>query len=105
MLSWRTIVRRDMFTRMPDEPIFRQRAREAIRTGRLPSRPPDRTWGGNGAGEPCSICGEPIKRDDLELEMEFRPDHEPVIPLSYHLHLRCFAAWELERTKISGTST
>jgi hypothetical protein len=97
-------VRRDIFSPVPDEAIFRQRAREAIRAQRLPSRPPDRTWGGNGSGEPCPICGDTIKRDELELELEFRPDHESAIRHSYHLHLRCFAAWEFERTKVSTKS-
>jgi hypothetical protein len=29
---------------MPDETVLRARAREVIRTGKLPSRRPDRTW-------------------------------------------------------------
>src|SRR5262249_18582478 len=29
---------------MPDEPILRAQAREALQQGRLPTRPPDRTW-------------------------------------------------------------
>jgi len=55
---------------MPDEPLLREKARAAIRAGKLPSRRPDRTWGGPGIGEPCTICGEPIRRDQLEFEIQ-----------------------------------
>jgi hypothetical protein len=42
---------------MPDEPRLREQAREAIQTGKLPSRAPDRTWGGPGVGADCTVCG------------------------------------------------
>jgi len=45
---------------MPDETGLRAKAREAIRTGRLPSRRPDRTWGGPGVGVVCTVCGEAV---------------------------------------------
>ena len=35
---------------MPDEVLLRVRARAAIQDGKLPSRRPDRTWGGPGVG-------------------------------------------------------
>ena len=63
---------------VPDEAVFREKAREAIRSGKLPTRRPDRTWGGPGTGVICTICGEPVAQDQLE--------------------------WEFERTKIEGTS-
>jgi hypothetical protein len=88
---------------MPDEPILREKAREAIQSGRLPIGKPDRTFGGQGSGVTCAVCGHQVKRDQVELEIEFnRPGIMPVLD-RYHLHQRCFAAWEFERTKVSRT--
>ena len=35
---------------MPDESLLRADAREVVRTGKMPSRRPDRPWGGPGVG-------------------------------------------------------
>ena len=88
---------------MPDEPILRDKAREAIRARKLPSRRPDRASSGPGVGEPCVICGEPITRDQVELKIQFIRKGRSAHVESHHVHLRCFAAWEceLERTKSS----
>jgi hypothetical protein len=83
---------------MPDEPILRATAREVIRTGKLPNRRPDRTWGGPGVGASCTICGEPVTKDQLEFEIQFSRDGNNPGLDKFHLHIRCFAAWELERT-------
>jgi hypothetical protein len=84
---------------MSDEVIARERARAAIQSGKIPLRRPDRTWGGPGVGASCVVCDQPITRDQLELEIEF----ERVGGLDkFHVHLRCFSAWELERTKVDG---
>ena len=83
---------------MPDEPLLREKAREAIRAEKLPSRRPDRMWGGPGIGELCVICGETIKRDQLELEIQFARAAGSNVD-TFHVHIRCFAAWELERPK------
>jgi hypothetical protein len=85
---------------MPDEAILREQAREAIRSRRLPITKPDRTFGGQGSDVTCAVCGNSVKREDLELEIEFNrhgvtPDLD-----RYHLHVRCYAAWEFERTKV-----
>ena len=84
---------------MPDEAILRQHAREALQTGRLPRRQPDRTWGGPGVGAPCAVCNQPVIRDEMEFEIQF--EHGGATPGldKFHVHLRCFAAWEMERTK------
>lgn len=85
---------------MPDEPLLREQARVAIRSGRIPLRYPDRVWGGPGAGEPCAICERPILKDQLELEIQFaRADGAMPRLDKFHFHIRCFSAWELERTK------
>ena len=83
---------------MPDEARLRGQAREAVRTGKLPGRPQDRTWGGPGVGAPCSVCGNPVAKDEMELQVEFRYDGDTPGLSKFHLHVRCFAAWEFERT-------
>jgi hypothetical protein len=89
---------------MPDESILRAKAREVIRTEKLPSRRPDRTWGGPGVGAPCTICGEPVTTDQMEFEIQFSFDGgEPGLD-KFHVHIRCFAAWEFERTNGSEHS-
>ena len=97
-----TTLRRSEFVegrQMPDEAILRQHAREALQTGRLPRRQPDRTWGGPGVGAPCAVCNQPVSRDEMEFEIQF--EHGGATPGldKFHVHLRCFAAWEMERTK------
>jgi hypothetical protein len=82
-----------------DENILREKARQVIRNGKLPGRRPDRTWGGPGVGAPCTICELPVRRDELEFEIQFARDEkrEDAGLDKYHVHVRCFAAWEFER--------
>jgi hypothetical protein len=103
---------------MPDEQILREKAREAIRVGNLPITKPVRTFGGPiVGGAVCPVCDGLVGRDDIGLEIEFHAspreksladtlDRLRAVPevRRYHLHLRCFAAWEFERTKVSGES-
>lgn len=85
---------------MPDEQILREKARAAIKSGKLPSRRPDRTWGGPGVGAACVVCERPVTKDELEFEIQFSHDGANPGLDKYHVHVRCFAAWELERTKV-----
>ena len=85
---------------MPDEPRLREQAREAVRTGKLPARPQDRTWGGPGVGATCAVCGKPVTKDEMELEVQFARDGANPGLDKFHLHVRCFAAWEFERPKL-----
>jgi hypothetical protein len=78
----------------------RDKARAAIQAGRLPSRGPDRMWGGPGAGADCAICSVPVTRDEMEYEIEFCPDGDTPGPVTHHIHVRCFAAWEFERADL-----
>ncbi len=57
-----------MNDRANEENILGERAREAIRSGKLPARRPDRTLGGPGSQVHCAVCGELILRNQLELE-------------------------------------
>jgi len=84
---------------MADDAILAERARDAIRSGVLPARAANRTFGGPGNGAPCAVCGEPVQHTQMELEIEFnRHGAAPGLD-RYHLHTKCYAAWALERKK------
>jgi hypothetical protein len=85
---------------LDDELVLREMARAAIRRGRLPSRRPDRTFGGPGTGVVCSVCRELVTPDQTEMEIEFRRHGMQPGSERHFLHVRCLAAWEFERTKI-----
>ena len=87
---------------MPNEAELRKVAREVLRAGKLPRQKPDHTWGGPGVGAPCAVCEKPVTRDELEYEVQFAHDGASPGLDKYPLHLRCFAVWELERTKFDG---
>jgi hypothetical protein len=75
------------------ESVLHAKAREAILSGQLPAKGPDRTiLSGAGSGAACSVCGESVEREQIGLEVEFKR-HEPG---KYSLHTRCFSAWERE---------
>ena len=80
-----------------DESTLRLKAREAIRTQKIPNRTPDRMWGGPGSDAACAICGHPVVRDEMGFEVEFARAGEPGDKVSLALHLKCFSAWDLER--------
>ena len=84
---------------MPDEKILRAKAREAIRTGKLPSRRPDRTWGGPGVGAPARCAASPYHEGSVGVRDPVRPRRcNPGLD-KFHIHVRCFAAWEFERDR------
>ncbi|PYM19616.1 MAG: hypothetical protein DMD78_24185 [Candidatus Rokuibacteriota bacterium] len=82
--------------RLMDEQALREKVRIVIRDGKLPNRHPDRTWGGPGVGAPCAVCELPVTRQQMEFEIQFARDNPAGLD-KYHVHTRCFAAWELER--------
>jgi len=82
-----------------------EKAREAIRGGKLPARRPDRIFGGPGSQIGCAVCDELIPRSELELEVEFkRHGVNPGLD-SYHIHPRCFAAWETALSSPDSATT
>jgi hypothetical protein len=98
----RRLVRAIGVSQMLDEAILRATARAAVRAGKRPARRPDRTWGGPGVGAPFSVCEQPVRRDDLELEIQFARDGDFPGLDKFHVHVRCFAMWELERVNVQG---
>lgn len=95
---------------MPDERILRGKAREAISSGKLPTAQSNRTFSYRSAGVMCAVCGHQVPDGEMEFELEFRKGRPPAerssrdtpARVNYHLHHRCFAAWEFERTKVTG---
>jgi len=86
-----------------DDDALRDKARELIRTGRLPDRSPKSVWGGTSRGEaPCMLCGEPLRREDVFLEIELRRPDGSTYP---QLHVRCFSAFEQALHDPGGTPT
>jgi hypothetical protein len=71
-----------------------EKARAAIRAGMLPREHQVSTWGGPGSGAACAVCGDPVPRDGLGFEPEFR-DTDGRVELRY-VHIPCFAAWDSE---------
>ena len=84
---------------MPDENILREKARAGVQDGKIPSRRADRTWGVPGVGATCAICELPATRDEMEFEVQFARDGDNPGLDKFHVHVRCFAAWEFERGK------
>ena len=80
-----------------NENVLRQIARKVVQDGKLPSRRPDRTWGGPGVGASCAVCGVAVERDEMEFEIQFARDGDNPGLDKFHVHIRCFAAWEFER--------
>jgi len=84
---------------MLDEHLRRELARAAIRAGRLPSRSPERMGSRSGTQLACAVCSGPVQPSEEEIKLGY--DHGAVQEAEvFHLHIRCFAAWEFERTKI-----
>ncbi len=84
---------------MPDEARLRERARAALQNGKIPTGRASETWGGPGVGNECAICQRSITKAEMELELQFERDASDPGLGKYHVHPRCFAAFELERTK------
>lgn len=89
---------------MSDEARLREQARDVVRNGKLPSRGADRTWGGPGVGASCAVCDLPVTKQEMEFEIEFARDAltEGAGLDNYHVHIRCFAAWEFERRSVES---
>ena len=49
-------------------------------------------------GVACIICDQPVAQDEMELAVGFAGDETMPGVDTYHVHVRCYAAWEFERT-------
>jgi hypothetical protein len=95
-------IRGEGTTKMSDERVLRTLARKVMKTGSLPESRPERMWGGPGGGSSCALCGMTIRGEEMEFELQFSSREDPGAG-NYHVHVRCFAAWELERRNAEST--
>ena len=80
---------------------LRRKARAALEAGIIPRDRPKGLWGGNGLGQQCPICGLSVDVTEMELEVEFAIAEVGMCGVrEFHLHLPCFAAWEIERSGV-----
>jgi hypothetical protein len=87
--------------KITDDRSLREKVREIMRAGKLPSGSPDHIWGGMGTGAECGICGEGIGSSDIELEVHFA-GADSGGKATYIVHLRCFSILEDERQNVTG---
>ena len=87
---------------MERERLLQERVRQAIDSGKLPARKPDRVLGGLGTGKLCVVCGAILTPTQMEIEVEFDRGETSPGRDRYWAHPRCFAAWELELRGRSG---
>jgi hypothetical protein len=87
---------------MIDDDALREHVRQAIQAGKLPNRDPSRIWGGNGFWMPCAVCGNLVISDELGYELQFAEGEGIPAPVEYHVHVRCFTAWDQERRRRDG---
>jgi hypothetical protein len=81
------------------ETSLRDLVRSQLSAGRLPRTSPRRVYGGLGIGALCKICGRPVGPDENELQLQFIENMDSLSIVMFHLHTRCYAAWELERSE------
>jgi hypothetical protein len=43
------------------------------------------------------VCGLPVINQEMEFEIQFSRDGDNPGLDTFHVHIRCFAAWEFER--------
>jgi hypothetical protein len=82
-----------METYMLEGSSLLQKAREAIKAGKIPSRWLVRVYAGSGSGVCCAICDRPVEPNQTEFELDFAQD--PGGPeASARVHRECCLAWE-----------
>ena len=75
--------------------ILQAKARAFIDAGHVPDTLPARTWGGQGVGAPCSVCGVGIGQREVDIELELTGPNGGSAT-SHHFHVRCLSALEQE---------
>ena len=68
-------------------------AKQRIQAGELPCDPDRRMWGSRGSGALCSLCGRPIRHEEVEYEIEMPEEGAERV---LRLHLACHSVWQAE---------
>jgi hypothetical protein len=69
------------------------REETALEGRALPSRRPDRAWGGVSIGAHCAVCRTPVRHGEHEFEIDFLRDDDDFGQDTYHLHVGCYWTW------------
>src|SRR6201987_3441487 len=85
-----------------NDEALREKAREAVRLGRVPGRRPDRVLGGVGRQRTCVVCNQMIPLSQMEIEAEFHRNGIASESICYWFHPRCFSAWEADRQALEA---
>ena len=75
-----------------DRPSLRDEIRRKLDAGALPTKPPNKIYTGYGSGVTCDACGDPIRADQVECELNYPDEHR-----TCRLHLACAGLWEAVR--------
>jgi hypothetical protein len=75
--------------RKPDSAALLEIARRAIAAHELPLGVSSRVWGGRGSGKLCSLCGERIGFNDVEIELEGGG-----VGADVRFHSKCHLLWQ-----------
>jgi hypothetical protein len=81
----------------------RSKVLNAVHAGKLPTHPPERTWGGKGSGAPCVLCEEPIRPNEIEWELEFSRVSDTDERANFRVHPDCLTDWQLARLELART--
>jgi hypothetical protein len=80
--------------------VLHERAREGLRTDKLPRAKPTVLYGGYGSQYMCALCEAPIVTSQVEYELLFREGYETGrAQVTIHFHLPCHAIYEYERAR------
>jgi hypothetical protein len=69
---------------------------DKLDAGTLPLDAPVKLWAGQGSGQPCMICEQPILASEPEYETEYDDDDGR---RAMRFHAGCHAVWEEERKR------
>lgn len=83
----------------PHELKLKTTASDRIRGKLLPAAAPKSIWAGQGTGEPCALCDQPVARTETEYEFTV-PAGEGTGSI-IRFHLRCHALWQLEVARLA----
>jgi hypothetical protein len=89
-----------MLQKADEDQELRNKALAALHAEALPHARPREVWGGHGTGDRCPVCGDDLKPSELELEVAFGDTGDENSPCVFHMHVRCFAAWEMARKSV-----
>ena len=65
-------------------------ASDTLSEAPVPMQRPPRTWAGHGSGASCDLCGNAIREQEIEYEVDAQP-------ATLHFHFNCYQDWSSQR--------